>query len=85
MRVKLNVTQDDIDGGRTREGYYSPTARALKRQFPKHDVIVGTESVELLRRGDYRGGFLSKAAQVFEAAFDDDQPVEPATFTLVIN
>jgi hypothetical protein len=86
-RVRIQVTQEDIDGAlrflaEGQRGFRSancPIARAVKRRLPEYanTLAVGPETVTL---GGLKRLKLSQRAQQFLNDFDGEKPVRPFTF-----
>jgi hypothetical protein len=85
-RIRVTVTQKDIDKGQRLTADTCPLARALHRRgFSGATVCWGRwflawEDTDTLSRG----GLLSVAAVRFVTAFDRQAPVKPATFLLPV-
>lgn len=81
-RVKISVTQDDINSGVRNACLDCPIALAIKRAG--HIAKVGSEVVYLppnVRRA-FRPTSLPRSAQRFIRRFDQAKPVEPFNFFL---
>lgn len=84
MRVKIEVTQDDIEKGRRRGSQTCPVARAIKRRLK-----AGIKAAVYGRAGFVKGWLrhmsdMPGKTQRFVADFDSKRPVKPFTFTLNI-
>ena len=80
-RVKVSVTAEDIRVGVPRDQYRCPVARAIKRRLKSHDVSVGTWIfIDVLID-------VETPPQVLRwiRAFDEQRPVGPFAFYLVIH
>jgi len=82
MRVKIEVTQEDIDLGVVADGDSCPIARSLRRIFPDLDVYVGGCYFDLIDEGiEIASVTLPKTAQRFIDRFDGERAtVRPETF-----
>jgi hypothetical protein len=89
MKLKVTVTQSDIDAGVARECGRCPVALALARVVPAGlTVIVGCISATLLSGAPTLPSFhteIPEIARDFISAFDEGRPVEPVEFFLDFN
>jgi len=82
MRVKIEVTQEDIDKGSRESETHCPVARAVKRAIPWFNVRAGNSVLYL----DNKSGqpvckvCLPFRAQDFIERFDNRVEVRPETF-----
>ena len=91
MKLKIKVTQNDINHGRRKDCNRCPIARAVKRAVTKSKVkclltkiAVRLEEVILLDSWgsvDHRG-YLPSRAQRFIIKFDDAKDTKPFNFIL---
>jgi hypothetical protein len=84
-RLKVTVTQEDIDEGERGECSRCPIALAIKRVFSNTFVSVNGADARVEEvDGRRRWYSLSKSAREFIASFDSDGKiaVKPATFVL---
>jgi hypothetical protein len=84
MRVKIEVTQDDIEKGKRNQCNLCPVARAVKRVA--HIWGVGSPGVYPTERMAPLNSIadLPYKARTFVCRFDNALPVKPFTFTLNI-
>lgn len=78
MRVRVEVTQDDIDKGARNCGSRCPIARSLKRCLGVRHVWVYRKSVRLDEKAMI--GDMPKLAQKFIHEFDNRCTVHPFGF-----
>jgi len=74
MRLRISVTQEDIDKGTSRSAY-CPVALAVKRLGYKDVHVLGE-----IRADDFRFSVPLLAAKFIDR-FDEGKPVYPFTFT----
>jgi hypothetical protein len=86
MRIKLEVTQQDIDRGKRGECDKCAVALALSRQLPQYEPSVGNLSGITLYDKESRLPIYecdnTKKIQEFISKFDAGEPVKPDTFSL---
>jgi hypothetical protein len=75
----IDVTQEDIDRGERAKCMRCPIARAMQRVFPVNKVSVFGAITWI---GNDRYSDLPDEAQQFIMYFDEDEPVEPFSFTI---
>lgn len=77
-RIKICVTQDDIDKGIQGSGRYCPIALAVKRAriIPDHEVSVGQIYLDFPEKKVRP----SRSAKRFIGRFDSSKPVKPFCF-----
>ena len=78
--MKIQVTQNDIDNGATKDCECCAVALAIKRHYPKCEVTVSSDAVIITP--PYKQLYLSLAARVFIMAFDKGYSVKPFNFEL---
>ena len=79
MKVRVEVTQEDIEKGKRKAGWACPIARAIKRRVPqsrRRDVFVEHALWEV----GYHVRPLPRTAQRFVKRFDAGEPVKPFAF-----
>lgn len=77
MKLKIEVSKEDILIGTPRSAYNCPIAAALKRAFPNsHIRVAGTIFI------DGRRLSLPDICNTFMVAFDANKAVEPFKFEL---
>lgn len=81
--MKIEVTQEDIDGGIKCSGLDCPVARAIRRVHPIHGAVVSCGLYWVPGTGGKRIR-LPDSALRFYRDFDTDQKVEPFSFDLPI-
>jgi hypothetical protein len=87
MKIKIEVTEDDILNGKKGSGCFCPIARAVKRKLipatyvrvTKHDLV--TDYSEIFPAS----ASLPNTAQSFIQAFDAGHKVEPFDFEIEVN
>ena len=81
-KVKIHVTQEDIDNGKCQNPTACAVAQALKRKFPEADkILVMLGCAEIQLTGDTFKIFKhSRACDRFINNFDAEKPVKPSTF-----
>lgn len=84
MKVRNEVTLDDIIEGLTCSVFHCPIARAVKRNFPAYEVEVDYEYVRLEKGAKQFTFRLPPEAVAFIDAFDAQQHVEPFSFDLML-
>lgn len=80
-RIRVNVTQRDIERGVQNSGGRCPVARAMRRHRPFRFASVNGLEAYVPWGGKYT---LPLEVQEFVGAFDDGDPVEPFTFDLEV-
>lgn len=89
-KIKINVTQDDIEQGKRNCGNHCAIARAVKREIEElvpYDVtpeiggLFGDFYVSHVGSFDVK---LTRKAAKFIRDFDNGRPVKPFSFTLTI-
>lgn len=86
-KIRVNVTQRDIDEGEAKDCQQCPIARALwrvakRRGAQKVQIGRGTWDVEFTDYTKDVWGYLPDAAKAFVNAFDLGKTVQPRSFTL---
>lgn len=81
MRLKINVSQRDIQKGVPTSRSKCPIARACKRH-KLSSVCVDPDRVWFVFGRRYYCSFLPKKARQFTGAFDRGEKVKPFCFTL---
>lgn len=80
MKIKIQVTQENIINGQPCEYYSCPIALAVKKQIGlKAKVYLNTIDI-----GKNHSFALPKRAKTFTSKFDSRKPVEPFNFWLNI-
>lgn len=86
-KVKISVTQDDIDDGVPGHPYACAINRALRRVYPKKIVAVEKDRVYFVRRPNdviEHMAMLPHVAAIFVRAYDNGEEVAPFAFDLEI-
>lgn len=79
--MKIQVTQQDIDCGLSRNGQKCPIALALNRTTGKYFNVGLLEILDLTNRGPYNKYYKSPLeVQLFIAQFDNKMSVKPFAF-----
>lgn len=73
MRIRLNVTKEDIANGIPEDALHCPIAQCLKRRFT--NVIVRDESFLVISGTNYIAGSLTASARKFVKRFDAGKKV----------
>lgn len=83
MKLKIEVTQAEIDGGSACFAFYCPIALAAKRYGEFEDVGVTTRTMTLYTKDGPPETFcLPPIARAFVLSFDHGESVEPFTFEI---
>lgn len=83
MKVRINVTQHDIDNGERREPMSCPIARAINRKV-LGSAMVGDDTI-VLHQAVYRrlSATQTPAMRAWRTAFDEGRmKVRPRSFTV---
>lgn len=78
MKLKVNVTRDDIKRGIPEDESYCPIARAVRRLGKKKLVLVDAD-ICVLGLHDFK---LPRKAAKFIDKFDNGETVKPFSFTM---
>lgn len=88
-RIRITVTQEDIDTGTWRDPTRCPVAQAVRRRIPyasvsylKLFVPTARSMTDTKYRGEYYAVDMPAKAARFTTLFDLGHPVEPFTFLL---
>jgi hypothetical protein len=81
VRVRIDVTQEDIEAGKRRKVTTCPIARAANRVFVKA-ARVNTFEIRVAGMHVFTGQPLPLRASRFVMAFDSGRPVKPFSFTI---
>lgn len=85
MRIKIDVTQEDIDSGLRGSCHDCPVARAILGVLaPLNVVLVGTTYISLEKPGCRWTGRSTKKISKFIQQFDSGILVKPFSFSLNI-
>ena len=79
MKVRINVTQRDIERGGLWDVERCPLARAFRRHYK--EATVGCWDVSLGKLGGYA---LPDSAKQFRLRFDDGKKVRPFSFDMEV-
>jgi hypothetical protein len=80
-KLKINVTEKDIEDGIEKDSHWCPIARAVRRIFPDQPITVGDDTVMI----DDHHIYLTRRAMEFVHNFDTEGPVEPFAFCVLIS
>lgn len=80
----IDVIQDDIERGVSRSCARCPLARAISRAIGMQCDVSLDVVISFCFGKPHKRGFLSEQAENFVYRFDYGMPVEPFTFTLVL-
>lgn len=84
-RIRVTITEEDIQDGEAGDGAHCPIATALRRQYPQHEPFVTYYDATLTAPGSMLDCYwLSRRARRFAVAFDQGRPVQPSAFILVL-
>lgn len=85
MKLKIDVTQEDIDKGTPEKSNSCPIALALKRQLPEaEEISVDIVSDFMIDEQRYIGD-LPKSGEMFIQDFDNHKQVNPFSFEMEFN
>ena len=76
VRIKVSVTQQDIDNGRRQDPFSCPIALSLRRAFGAEQIRIESHRI-IIGNQEYRP---SKRMKTFIHKFDSGKSVEPQTF-----
>ena len=82
--IKINVTQEDIDSGTTRDSKKCPVRNAIKNGCGSHTCIVMEKFILLTIKGEWYSAVPPINALQFIQDFDNDKSVEPFEFEMVV-
>ena len=88
FEFEINVTQDHIDRGQRQNCEECPIALAVKEQFPDKVWNISVEEELFIdwKDGPYGESFIfPEIASAFIVDFDNNQPVGPFSFKVVLN
>lgn len=78
MKLRVEVTADDIKRGKKNEPEHCPIARAIDRLYPGNEVSVNDDTAEI----DDCTFSLPLIAERFVSRFDAGEKVKPFKFVL---
>ena len=79
--MHFQVTTEHIQAGQRQDPERCPSALAIQEQTGMTAMIVGS-GYSLRGNGKFLSGRVPNEVIIFEAQFDDNQPVEPYAFQL---
>ena len=81
-KIRITVTQEDIDKGVPCNSVRCPIAKAVDRKFGLNllGASVGSRIITCFHNGKHRKFQMSKSGMKFVQRFDDRKIVEPFTF-----
>jgi len=83
VRVRVEVTEEDIRRGKRNTCTRCPVARALRRSGVISPSVYHSRAI-FGRNGQWWGGDLPQKVTDFICAFDDREPVKPFSFVISV-